>query len=93
MMMSISKSLVSQLGILLFLANGEKTASNNLAINLAFLTTWQIEPLPRAYMRARKQLGIAVLASPRFTVFFSAVDQAYAGGVPAATTTALGARG
>ena len=75
-----------------FLANEEKIASNNLAINLAFLATWQIEPLPRAYMRARKQLGIAVLASLRFTVFFSAVDQVYAGGVLAAATTALGAR-
>jgi len=47
---SISKSLVFQLGILLFLANEEKTVSNNLATNLAFLESWQTLPFRRAYM-------------------------------------------
>jgi len=58
---SISKSLIFQLGILLFfLANEEKTTTNNLATNLVFVGSWQILPLRRAYMRAKKQLGIVV---------------------------------
>ena len=35
-----------------FLANEEKTTTNNLATNLVFVGSWQILPLRRAYMRA-----------------------------------------
>jgi len=64
---SISKSLASQLGILHFLANGKKIASNNLATNLAFLGTWQILGVGRANMRARKQLASLSPTSPRLS--------------------------
>ena len=47
-------------GILENLAKQEKIASNSLPTNLVFLGTWQILPLRRAYMRARKRFGIAV---------------------------------
>ena len=58
--LSIFKSWSSLFGIIFFLANQEKTDPNSLASNLASLETWQISPPPRANIRAREGLSIAV---------------------------------
>ena len=76
--LSISKSSLSQVGILIFLANEKKIASNNLATNLAFLGTCQILPLRRAYMRARKCFGIAVSVVSRLSGGGARTDMAAA---------------
>ena len=56
--LSISKSSLSQVGILIFLANEQKIVSNNLANNLAFLLTWQNPLLPCAYMLTLSNLAL-----------------------------------
>ena len=56
----ISKNLINEVGILENLAKQEKITSYSLPTNLVFLVTWQILPLRRAYMHARKRFGIAI---------------------------------
>ena len=57
---SIANSLLNEVGILENLAKQEKITSYSLPTNLVFLVTWQILPLRRAYMHARKRFGIAI---------------------------------
>ena len=73
----------------------KKKASNSLASNLASLGTWQISPPPRANIRAREGLGIAVSTRLRDSrrarspsVSFSHAREETSSGVDAAVLSA-----
>jgi hypothetical protein len=74
---SISKSLLNQLGIHLFLAKQKKLCSNSLTSNLANFSNLTNLPPPRAYLRAEREH--AWLAHPASRAYLSGALRFLAG--------------